>query len=339
MSYPHSATAVTRRRLAWSLAIALLAAAGCDAAPAEPDEPAPAPTSASKTPSAPAGKVVNDVAASLPPGTFEAVTPCTPGAPPLPQIPGDADCEMAIWRVDLGVDGTYELRAAYGMSQPNTPGIRGGGTPIAMAGTWSASNSPNTAGVTVIELADPSTSRPVRFRMISDDLIHLLDDGGLMVGNGAWSYTLSRTGPAGEQQASRGADESVPAPASPPDVTGTYEGRTRCSPLVHEFTRIPEDPGCQRIKWWLRISTSDGDPAQGTYLFQGTETERRGTWRLAQGAGRDPSAVVVELDLDTSDPLRLLAADANHLYVLDRDRVPLVGDALFSYTLSRAAAG
>lgn len=326
MSHSRSVTTVTRRRLAWSLAIALLATAGCDAAPAEPDEPAPAATSASKTPSEPADKVVNEVAASVPPGTFEAVTPCTPGAPSLPQIPGDADCEMAIWRVDLGVDGTYELRATYGMSQPNTPGIRGGGTPIAMAGTWSASNG---AGATVIELADPSTSRPVRFRMISDDLIHLLDDdGGLMVGNGAWSYTLNRTGP-----------ESVSAPASPPDVTGTYEGRTRCSPLVHEFTRIPEDPECQRIKWWLRISASDGNPAQGTYLYQGTETERRGTWRLAQGVDHDPSAVVVELDMDTSDPLRLFAADANHLYVLDHDRVPLVGDALFSYTLSRAAVG
>ena len=68
----------------------------------------------------------------------------------------------------------------------------------------------------------------------------------------------------------------------------------------------------------------------------GTSTIREGTWTILQGMQGDPDAVVYQLDLEGSKrPVSFLIADENHLFLLDRDLKLLVGNALFSYTLSR----
>ncbi|GAC1426432.1 MAG: hypothetical protein NVS1B13_15750 [Flavisolibacter sp.] len=45
----------------------------------------------------------------------------------------------------------------------------------------------------VYRLTDDITKKTISFLKLSDDLVHLLDQGDqLMIGTGAWSYTLSR---------------------------------------------------------------------------------------------------------------------------------------------------
>jgi hypothetical protein len=68
----------------------------------------------------------------------------------------------------------------------------------------------------------------------------------------------------------------------------------------------------------------------------GTSTIREGTWRILQGTKDYPDAVVYQIHLqDSKEPVSFLQADENHLFLLDRDLNLLVGNALFSYTLSR----
>jgi hypothetical protein len=71
-------------------------------------------------------------------------------------------------------------------------------------------------------------------------------------------------------------------------------------------------------------------------MLMGTSTIREGTWTIVQGTKDDPTSVVYQLHLEGSqEPGSFLKADENHLFLLDRDLNLMVGDALFSYTLSR----
>jgi hypothetical protein len=71
-------------------------------------------------------------------------------------------------------------------------------------------------------------------------------------------------------------------------------------------------------------------------MYMGTSTIREGTWTILQGMEGDPEAVVYQLQLEgPQGSVSFLKADENHLFLLDEDLNLLVGNALFSYTLSR----
>ena len=90
-----------------------------------------------------------------------------------------------------------------------------------------------------------------------------------------------------------------------------------------------------KIKWRLTLYQDQaGQPS--TYLYRGTQTIREGAWTITRGIKGDADAVVYQLTMDGSQPpVSFLKADDNTLLLLDRDMNLLVGDALFSYTLSR----
>jgi hypothetical protein len=71
-------------------------------------------------------------------------------------------------------------------------------------------------------------------------------------------------------------------------------------------------------------------------MYMGTHTIREGTWTIIEGTEGDPDAVIYQLQLEGSPaPVSFLKADENHLFLLDGDMNLLVGNALFSYTLSK----
>jgi hypothetical protein len=68
----------------------------------------------------------------------------------------------------------------------------------------------------------------------------------------------------------------------------------------------------------------------------GTSTYREGSWKIVDGIEDDSNAVIYQLSLDDGQPpVSFLLVDENHLYLMDRDMNLLVGNELFSYTLSR----
>ena len=95
-------------------------------------------------------------------------------------------------------------------------------------------------------------------------------------------------------------------------------------------------PGCLKLKSRLTLYVDQATGTPSSYMYMGTSTIREGTWTILQGMEGDPEAVVYQLQLDASKgPVSFLKADENHLFLLDRDLKLLVGNALFSYTLSR----
>ena len=61
-----------------------------------------------------------------------------------------------------------------------------------------------------------------------------------------------------------------------------------------------------------------------------------GKWRIVRGTPTDALATVFELELDANTYLFLLKGDDNVLFILDRNKNFLTGNAKFSYTMNRA---
>ena len=286
---------------------------------------------------------------------FEGITPCSSLTRPLPQIPADSDCELMIWKVMLyqdaatGAPATYFLESTYGVSQANTTGPAGGGTPISMEGTWSmATGTMSDPDAEVYQLHAENSQVAVAFVKLSEDILHVLNrDGALMLGNAAWSYTLNRTdnqppvlrdGPVNPgPEATR-----PPIPAVPPDssVLGVYEGRPPCHEIVFKILGVTPYSNCLKIKLRLTFYQDQETGAPSTYMAMGTSAIQEGTWSILEGTRNDPDAVVYQIHLEGSqEPVSFLKADENHLFLLDRDMSLLAGNALFSYTLSRVEEG
>lgn len=276
-------------------------------------------------------------------GVFEGITACSGTDRALPQIPVDAECEMMIWELTLYQDPdtaeptTYELHTTYGMSQPNTTGIRGGGIPIDLEGRWRITEGIAVdSSATVYELNPDTPDSAVYLVKLNDNILHILSaEKELMLGNAAWSYTLNRTDTL---------IEAAPAsldttPAQPLDETSTadvFEGRTPCADEIVEFTEFPVSPDCIKIK--MRV-TLYRDPQTGeptTYHVMGTGTTRDGTWTEIFGTPAHPNSVIYHLSLETPERfVSFLRADDNHLFALDDNMQLLVGDKLWSFTLTR----
>jgi hypothetical protein len=132
-------------------------------------------------------------------------------------------------------------------------------------------------------------------------------------------------------------DSLLPRPAHSDSVLyGIFEGRTPCGAVAVDFTGFPAE-NCEKIKWQINLYRDSRSADPTTFVFKGTRSTRRGTWSVARGAADDPDAVVYRLGYAGDRVLSLLRADDNVLLVLDGDLRLLVGDASWSYTLSRTS--
>ena len=284
-------------------------------------------------------------------GVFEGITPCSAQTRPLPQIPADTNCEQMIWEFSLfqdsatGAPTLYRLDATYGVPQQNTTGLEKGGTPITMEGRWAiVKGSDADPNAVIYQLNPEDPQMTVSFLKVSEEILHVLHPNlKLMVGNAGWSYTINRTD-------NRPAPQII-VPAEPPSsstplvippmpegstVLGVFEGRTPCDEVVFEFTGIPPHEGCLKVKWQLTLYQEQDMGAPATYLFRGTGTVRTGTWTILHGTKTDPDAVIYQLRADDSQQITsFLSVGDDHLFLMDAELNPLVGNALFSYTLSR----
>ena len=127
---------------------------------------------------------------------FVASTPCTAGTRPVPGIPKEGGCELIKWNLQLLKD-TYILDCDYGMPKQGTRGFIDGGKHLHREGKWIIEKGSATDPSAVIYRLDPdSPATSISFLRLNDNLIHLLDSHRqLMIGTGAWSYTLNKIQP------------------------------------------------------------------------------------------------------------------------------------------------
>jgi hypothetical protein len=131
----------------------------------------------------------------------------------------------------------------------------GGAETIELKGKLTIDKGTNENAEAVVYTLNAENS-PISLSFLQPDqnLLHLLDaDKRLMIGNGAWSYTLNRI------------DQVTPSPTkfsmptiSPPRITtdslivGVFDGRTPCNTELRELNGISA-AGCQIIKCRLTL--------------------------------------------------------------------------------------
>lgn len=133
--------------------------------------------------------------------TFVASTPCSTTTRPVPGIPqGKSGCELIKWHLQFtGMgekdnSGAYILDYDYGMSKQGTRGFINDGTHVHREGKWAVVKGTQANSSAIVYKLDPDKpAESISFMRLNENMLHLLDDHGhLMIGNGAWSYTLNR---------------------------------------------------------------------------------------------------------------------------------------------------
>jgi hypothetical protein len=124
--------------------------------------------------------------------------------------------------------------------------------------------------------------------------------------------------------------------ATGPHVYGVFAGRTACQELLTELD-MDASPECIKRKMNIILyqDSSTGKPT--TYETKGMgKWSGKGNWFILQGTPTDPRATIFQVELDAKTSLFLLKGDDNVLFILDRNKNFLLGNAKFSYTLNRA---
>jgi len=119
-------------------------------------------------------------------------------------------------------------------------------------------------------------------------------------------------------------------------VYGVFAGRTACQEFMKELN-LGENPECIKRKMSIILYQDSVTGKPTTYETKGMgKWSGKGNWYILQGTPVDPRATVFQLKLDATSSLFLLKGDDNVLFILDRNKNFLTGNARFSYTLNRA---
>lgn len=292
-------------------------------------------------------------ASSSAPMVYKATTPCSDAVKSLLQIPADTKCEMMRWTLTLfqdpktSVPSGYNLIYEYGIGKQGTRGFTEGAKTIELKGKWTiGKGTKEIAGAEVYILTADNSPVSLFFLKPDQNLLHLLDqDKNLVVGTGAWSYTLNNVSPI---PASTDKFSLQPDPAlrieTDSVIVGVFDGRTPCSNELLELNGISAS-GCQIIKCRLILyqDTITHTPTTfqiyTVYVGKGdTRYSNTGKWKIFKGTKNDPEARVYLLEPDSGKPysLALLKADNNILFFLDENMNYKVGDTYTSYTLNRS---
>ena len=289
-------------------------------------------------------------------GVFVATTPCDDVSKKLLHIPLENKYDMMKWNLELYQDPgtltptTYRLTCKYGLPKQGSRDFMEGAQTIELKGKWimDKSFSGNTGAVVYTLTADNS---PVSLSFLRADtnLLHLLDgDRRLMIGNGAWSYTLNRADPVPSTTSipiTIGTIQTTSLPPLSTDslIVGVFDGRSPCNNNLLELNGISAN-GCQIIKYRLTLyqDITTHIPTtfqlQNVYVGKGdTKYTTTGKWIVTKGTQTDPHAIVYQLQPDSGKPqsLSFMKADDNILFRLDKDRNLLAGNDYVSFTLNR----
>ncbi|HEY1115963.1 MAG TPA: hypothetical protein VGE66_20515 [Chitinophagaceae bacterium] len=274
------------------------------------------------------------------PDVFVGSTPCDSLSKALLKLPLDTKCEFIRWDLSLskGSDSAFALTIIYGEGQPNTTDFKGGGEKRTLKGIYKTTQRGTLNGA-MLQLVADNASDHISFIKLDDNLYHLLSpDGQLMVGNGGWSYTLSRK----ERQAP--GPSLLPALISSSSLLSdtarrvVFEGRTPCQDLAKAYN-LGVDDDCFKLKWQLVLYRDPVTSLPSRYSLNWTLSRSlpiEGKWTVTRGQGGNRDAVIYQLHPNQSNPsFSFLAGDRNVLFLLDKAGRLLPGDSNFSYTLNR----
>ncbi|HEV8505764.1 MAG TPA: hypothetical protein VGQ53_10205 [Chitinophagaceae bacterium] len=270
--------------------------------------------------------------------SFEATTPCDDISRSLLNIPTTDKSVMMKWALTFLTPNSYKLIYTYGMDKANTRGFSEGAITKEQTGKWTKSKYKNTEIYTLTADNAPSLS----FLKLNENVLHLLDAGkNLMVGNGAWSYTLNRINPV-----KLSSNEAISQKVEESDATDSivFDGRMPCyAPLLALSGKTTT--GCNLVKCRIIFFSDNklhGPSSLKLYSVHvgtgGTRYLATGRWMITRGTKTDPNSTLYELQFDSEKKqqnLVLLKGDDNILFLLDSQMNYMAGNDYCSFTLNR----
>jgi hypothetical protein len=136
-----------------------------------------------------------------------------------------------------------------------------------------------------------------------------------------------------------------------------FAGSTPCDALSRTFLGgLPPEAPCHCITWRLTLSGTRNAGEPKTYALEvryglpgrddpnqieeGPTVKLEGTWEVARGSKANPQAVVYRIHGSGKDKSLSLVRIGEHLiHFLNEDKTMRIGNAGWSYTLNRRAAG
>jgi len=117
-------------------------------------------------------------------------------------------------------------------------------------------------------------------------------------------------------------------------VYGAFEGRIPCKEISKQLNVATSD-ACTKRKISILLYQDPATQSPTTFKVSGLGTAvGDGQWHILKGMPGNANAVVYQLDIG-KEKLYLFKGDDNVLFVLDKDKNFLLGNAEFSYTLNR----
>ena len=280
--------------------------------------------------------------------TFVGTTPCSDVVRNFAGgMPAGGTCHAVKWQLTLGTADAanrWSLTVVYAVPSPSNPNASVDGPRVTKQGTLTSSTVQRFGAAATVFRLNGETGSSITFVQLGADLVNLAsDDGSLVPGNSASSYTLTRADrvepPVTEIARAAEGSYTVPQKETGPQVFAIFGGRSPCAGLVREL-KLTGAEGCVRLKWRVTLLKDPVTNQPTTYRVGNSLTrshEWTGTWRIVRGTPEFPDATVYQLDADASHgPILLLRADDRLVLFLNQQRQPLPGTADFSYTLTRS---
>ena len=280
--------------------------------------------------------------------TFVGTTPCGDAVRAfVGGMQAGARCHAIRWELALGTaedPNRWRLTAVYGVPPATNPNAMVDGPTVTKQGTLTGSSVQRLGAASTVFRLTSDAGSSIAFARIGGDLVNLArDDGSLVPGTTAYSYTLTRADrvepPVVEISRAAEGSYTLSPKETGSQVFGIFGGRSPCAGVAREL-KLTDAEGCVRVKWRVTLLKDPRTNEPTTYKVDNSLNRGRswtGAWRIVRGAPGFPDATVYQLDAEASHgPILLLGGDDNLVLFLDRQRQLLPGTADLSYTLSRS---
>lgn len=251
-------------------------------------------------------------------------------------IPPTSIVDFIKWRVELSEHGKFSMNIHYGESKPNTLGFINDGAKQIIHGTYIIDKESIQNGFReVYQFKSDALTENMKLVKVTENLFHFLDDQNhLMVGNGGWSYMLSRQDPVDHSNL------FITSVVSDDSTSLVFVGRTPCQEFAQEHPEMNVSPACFKLKWKLVLNRDPLTNLPSTCMMRkivdNQPREVTGRWSILRGAISDPESIIYQIDFDEpGESISLLAGDDNILFFLDKNDQPFVGNQDFSFVLNR----
>ncbi len=252
-------------------------------------------------------------------------------------ISANINIDFIRWNLKLVGKNDFVLDIAYGVSQPNTLDFKDGGRKKTIKGTYTINeNQQQSHFKEIYQLKSDDLSAKISLVKLNENLFHVLtSQNQLMVGNGGWSYSLSREAPINQNKI------LISSPISnSKSLQMVFDGRTPCQEIAAEHPEINASSSCFKLKWKLVLNLDSVTYLPTTCIVRGVvDNQPRdvlGTWSIHKGTATNPTVIIYKIKLAKyTKPILLLVGDENVLFFLDKNSMPFIGNRDFSFALNR----